>query len=114
MLSPLTEPLVFAMASPGQAPGWANFVPFILILGIFYFLILLPMKRRQKKIEEFQSSLKVGDKVVTTGGMYGEVTRVKDKTVQLQVANNVRIEFARQSIGGYQGQEPIVPESGNA
>jgi preprotein translocase subunit YajC len=46
--------------------------------------------------------------------MYGEVTRVKDKTVQLQVANNVRIEFARQAIGGYQGQEPVVPESGNA
>jgi preprotein translocase subunit YajC len=110
----LTEPLVFAMASPGQAPGWTNFIPFVLILGIFYFLILLPMKRRQKKIEEFQTSLKVGDKVVTTGGMYGEVTRLKDKTVQLQVANNVRIEFARHAIGGYQGQDPVVPESGNA
>ena len=72
------------------------------------------MKRRQKKIEEFQSALKVGDKVVTTGGMYGEVTRLKDKTVQLQVANNVRIEFARHAIGGYQGQDPVVPESGNA
>ena len=110
----LTEPLVFAMASPGQAPGWTNFIPFVLILGIFYFLILMPMKRRQKKIEEFQTSLKVGDKVVTTGGMYGEVTRLKDKTVQLQVANNVRIEFARHAIGGYQGQDPVVPESGNA
>ena len=110
----LTEPLVFAMASPGQAPGWTNFIPFVLILGIFYFLILLPMKRRQKKIAEFQTALKVGDKVVTTGGMYGEVTRLKDKTVQLQVANNVRIEFARHAIGGYQGQDPVVPESGNA
>ena len=114
MLSLLTEPLVFAMASPGQAPGWTSFIPFAFILAIFYFLILQPMKRRQKKIEEFQSALKVGDKVVTTGGMYGEVTRVKDKTVQLQVANNVRIEFARHAIGGYQGQDPIVPESGNA
>jgi preprotein translocase subunit YajC len=113
MLS-LTERVVFAMASPGQAPGWASFVPFALILGIFYFLILLPMKRRQKKIQEFQSALKVGDKVVTTGGMYGEVTRLKEKTVQLQVANNVRIEFARHAIGGYQGQDPVVPEAGNA
>ena len=110
----LTEPHVFAMASPGQAPGWTNFIPFILILGIFYFLILMPMKRRQKKIEEFQTALKVGDKVVTTGGMYGEVTRLKDKTVQLQVANNVRIEFARHAIGGYLGQDPVVPESVNA
>jgi preprotein translocase subunit YajC len=102
------------MASPGQTAGWMQFVPFAMILAIFYFLILLPMKRRQKKIQEFQSALKVGDKVVTTGGMYGEVTRLKDKTVQLQVANNVRIEFSRQAIGGYQGQDPVVPESGNA
>jgi preprotein translocase subunit YajC len=46
--------------------------------------------------------------------MYGEVTRLKEKTVQLQVANNVRIEFARHAIGGYQGQDPVVPEAGNA
>jgi preprotein translocase subunit YajC len=114
MSSLLTGTLVFAMASAGQPPGWAQFVPFAFILAIFYFLILMPMKRRQKKIQEFQAALKVGDKVVTTGGMYGEVTRLKDKTVQLQVANNVRIEFSRQAIGGYQGQEPVVPETGNA
>jgi preprotein translocase subunit YajC len=105
---------VFAMASPGQQPGWTSFVPFALILAIFYFLILLPMKRRQKKIQEFQESLKVGDKVVTTSGIYGEITRLKDKTVQLQIANNVRIELARQAVGGLQGQDPVVPESGHS
>jgi preprotein translocase subunit YajC len=100
------------MASPGQTAGWMQFVPFAMILAIFYFLILLPMKRRQKKIQEFQEGLKVGDKVVTTGGMYGQVTRLGDKSVQIQIANNVRIEIARQAIGGYQGQEPVVPDSG--
>jgi preprotein translocase subunit YajC len=75
---------------------------------IFYFLILLPMKRRQRKVQEFQEALKAGDKVVTTGGIYGEITRVKDKTVQLQIANNVRIEVARHAVGGYQGQDPVV------
>jgi preprotein translocase subunit YajC len=110
----LTEGYVFAMASPGQSPGWVQFVPFAMILAIFYFLILLPMKRRQKKIQEFQESLKVGDKVVTTSGIYGEITRIKDKTLQLQIANNVRIEIARQAIGGLQGQEPVVPESGQS
>jgi preprotein translocase subunit YajC len=110
----LTERFVFAMASPGQSPGWVQFVPFAMILAIFYFLILLPMKRRQKKIQEFQESLKVGDKVVTTSGIYGEITRVKDKTLQLQIANNVRIEIARQAIGGLQGQDPVVPESGQS
>jgi preprotein translocase subunit YajC len=52
-----------------------QFLPFALILGIFYFLILLPMKRRQKKVQEFQTALKVGDKVVTTSGIYGQITR---------------------------------------
>jgi preprotein translocase subunit YajC len=108
----LWDHFVVAMATPGQ-PGWIQFVPFALILLIFYFLILLPMKRRQKKIQEFQESLKVGDKVVTTGGIYGHITRVSDKSVQLQIADKVRIEIARQAIAGYQGQEPVVAEPSN-
>jgi preprotein translocase subunit YajC len=110
----LTERLVVAMASQGQSAGWLQLVPYAIILAIFYFLLLLPMKKRQKKIQEFQEGLKVGDKVITTGGIYGQVTRLGDKSVQVQIANNVRIEVARQAIGGYQGQEPVVPESGTA
>ena len=87
-------------------------IPFALILGIFYFLILLPMKRRQKKIQEFQENLKVGDKIVTTGGIYGKVTRVTDKTLQVEVADRVRIEISRAAVAGYQGQDPVVAESG--
>ena len=105
---------MFAMASPGQPAGWIQFLPFAMILAIFYFLILMPMKRRQKKIQEFQSALKVGDKIVTTSGIYGEITRLKERTVQLQIANNVRIEVARHAIGGLQGQDPVVPEAGSA
>src|ERR687891_278243 len=101
-MSYLFEPFVFAMASPGQQPGWVSFVPFALILGIFYFLILLPMKRRQKKIQEFQDALKVGDKVITTSGIYGQITRLSDKSVQVQIADKVRIEIARQAVAGYQ------------
>src|SRR6185503_7156800 len=88
-------------------------VPFALILGIFYFMILLPMKRRQKKVQEFQESLKVGDKVVTTSGIYGQITRLNEKSVQVQIADKVRIEVARAAIGGYQGQEPVVADSQN-
>ena len=106
------DPVVFAMASPGNPAGLMQFLPFALILIIFYVLILLPMKRRQKKIQDFQEGLKVGDKVVTTGGIYGQVTRLGDKSLQVQIANNVRIEIARQAIGGYQGQEPVVQDSG--
>ena len=85
------------------------------VIGIiFYVLLYMPMQRRQKKVQEFQDSLKVGDKIITTGGIYGQITRVNDKSVQLQVADKVRIEIARASVGGYQGQEPVVAESGNS
>ena len=95
------------------ANGLLQFLPFALILGIFYFMILLPMKRRQKKIQEFQESLKVGDKVVTTSGIYGQITRLNDKSVQVQIADKVRIEVARAAVGGYQGQDPVVADSSN-
>jgi len=75
---------------------------------IFYFIILLPTKQKQKKLEAFLEALKVGDRVVTTGGIYGQVTKVNEASVQLQVANNVRIEVAKASIGGYQGQETLA------
>ena len=106
--------VVFAMGTPGQQPIWVNFVPFAMVLAILYFLILLPMKRQRKKVEDFQTSLKVGDKIVTTGGIYGLVTRVNDHSIQLQIADKVRIEVARAAIGGYQGQEPVVQDQGNA
>ena len=101
-----------AMGNQGQA-GLVQLLPFAIILAIFYFLILVPMKRRQRKIEDFQQALKVGDKVVLTSGIYGHITRLADKSVQVQIADKVRIEVSRAAVGGYQGQEPVVPEQGN-
>lgn len=108
----LFDRVVYAMASSGSPAGLMQFLPFALILAIFYVLILLPMKRRQKKIQEFQDALRVGDKVVMTSGIYGQITKLGDKSIQVQVADKVRIEVARQAIAGYQGQEPVVPDSG--
>jgi preprotein translocase subunit YajC len=105
---------VVAMASPGQgAGGLIQFLPFAIILAIFYFMILMPMKRRQKKVQEFQQALKVGDKIITTSGIYGQITRLNEKSIQVKVADKVQIEVARSAVGGYQGQEPVVTESGN-
>ncbi len=107
------DPLLFALGAPptGPAPSpWLQLIPFVLILGIFYFVMILPMRKRQQKVQEFQGSLKVGDKVITSGGIFGAITKVSDNSVQLQVANNVRIEVSRPAIVGYQGQEPVVPE----
>jgi preprotein translocase subunit YajC len=102
------------MSSLGDFSQILAFLPFALIIAIFYFLILMPMQRRQKKVQEFQDSLKAGDKIVTTSGIYGQITKVNDKSVQLQIADKVRIELARASVGGYQGQDPVVQESGNS
>lgn len=112
-MRPVFESLLLAMAPPGSSSPLVQLIPFALILGIFYFLILLPMKRRQKKIQEFQDSLKVGDKIVTTSGLYGRVTRVNDKTLQVEVADRVRVEMSRAAVAGYQGQDPVIQESGN-
>jgi preprotein translocase subunit YajC len=102
-------PKLLAMAAPSQGSpsAWLQFVPFVLVLAIFYFIILLPMKKRQQKVQDFLSALKVNDRVITSGGMYGTITKIGDASVQLQVANNVRIEVSRAAIVGYQGQEPV-------
>ena len=102
--------LVLAMGAPPGAGvnPLVQLVPILLVFAIFYFIILLPTKRKQKKLEEFLDSLKVGDRVVTTGGIYGSVTKVNDKSVQLQIANNVRVEVSRNAIVGYQGQDALV------
>lgn len=100
---------VFAMATPSDGGGgWVQFVPFVLVIGIFYFVILVPMQRKQKKVQQFQQSLKVGDRVITTGGIFGDITKVSDESVQLQIADKVRINISRAAIGGYQGQAAVV------
>lgn len=107
---------IAAMAQPTQ--GQPNFLvqllPVAMIGAIFYFIILLPVRRRQKKVEEFQADLKVGDKVVTTSGIYGVIAKVGEKSVHVQIADKVRIEMSRASVGGYQGKDPVVAESGSS
>jgi preprotein translocase subunit YajC len=101
-------PLFALGAAPEGGSAWLQFVPFALVLAIFYFIILLPMKRKQQKVQEFLDNLKVNDRVVTTGGIYGVITRLGEQSVQLQIADKVRIEVSKAAIGGIQGQAPVV------
>ena len=100
--------LALAASPDGQVNPLIQLVPFALVLAIFYFVILMPMKKRQKKVQEFLSALKVGDKVVTSGGIYGEIAKMGEDAVQLQIAPNVRVDVSRAAIVGYQGQAPVV------
>ena len=112
----MTVSFVLAMAAPSQgAPSvWVQLLPFALVLAIFYFIILLPMKRKQQKVADFLAALKVGDQVVTSGGLYGTITRVGDQAVQVQIAERVRVDISRNAVVGYQGQEPVAPDGGGA
>jgi preprotein translocase subunit YajC len=108
-----TQRLLLALGAPadgGSVSPWVQLVPFALVLAIFYFIILMPMRRRQKKVEEFLQNLKVGDKVITSGGLYGSITRLGEPSLQLQVAEKIRVEIARSAIIGFQGQEPVAGE----
>ena len=104
-------PFLLAMGtSPqGGASPFIQFIPFVLVLAIFYFVMVLPMRRKQQKVQAFLDALKVGDRVVTSGGIFGSITRINDQAVQLQIADKVRVDISRAAIVGYQGQEPVVP-----
>jgi preprotein translocase subunit YajC len=101
----------FAMGASDQGGSpWLQLVPFVLVLGIFYFIILLPMRKKQQKVQNFLDSLKVGDKIITTGGIHGLVTRITGDVVQVQIADKVRIDVSKAAVGGLQGQ-PLVQDA---
>jgi preprotein translocase subunit YajC len=69
-----------------------SFLPIILIIAVFYFFMIRPQQKRQKEIKKQRESMQVGDKVVTSGGIYGKVKEIKDNAVIVEIAENVRIK----------------------
>ncbi len=95
---------LLAMAPPPQGGDAGSslistLIMFALIIGIFYFLILRPQQKRQKERQKLLDTVKKGDRVVTNGGLHGTVAGLDEKTVLLQVADNVKMKFERSSIG---------------
>ena len=91
---------------PGQPGGIALFLPLILIMVIFYFLMILPAQRKQKKVTEMLQALKNGDKVITNAGIYGTIVGLEPDAVQLRVADQVKMKIARSAIAGLQAEAP--------
>jgi len=90
---------LLAVQSNSGSMGWLGFAPLILIFAIFYFLLILPQQRRQKKWQQMLGELKTGDKVVTSGGIRGTIVALKDDYLHLRVPpHNLRLEVSRASV----------------
>jgi preprotein translocase subunit YajC len=99
---------LLAMQASGSM-GWLGFAPLIFIFAIFYFLLIMPQQRRQKKWQQMLSELKTGDKVVTSGGLRGTIVSIKEDAVQLRVPpDNLRLEITRGSIVSVGGDEGLA------
>jgi preprotein translocase subunit YajC len=93
--------ILFAAQSPA-GNGLIAFLPLAIIMVIFYVLLILPAQRRQKKTQAMLSELKTGDKVVTTGGLYGTIVALDGDAVQLRIADQVKVKVARSAVAGIQ------------
>lgn len=98
--------LLLMAQAPAQPSGIALFLPLVLIMVIFYFLMIMPAQRRQKKVAEMLRNLKTGDKVITNGGMYGTIVGLDDDSVQLRIAEQVKVKVSRAAIAGLQAEPP--------
>ncbi|MBV9928885.1 MAG: preprotein translocase subunit YajC [Acidobacteria bacterium] len=83
-------------------------MPFLLIFGVFYFLIIVPQRKRQKALSDMVSALKPGDKVITSGGIYATVKQVKERSLLVMSADKSLLEISRASVSGMQGEEEEV------
>ena len=82
----------------GMDQQWTSILMMVAIFAIFYFFMIRPQQKRQKEIRRFRESLKVGDKIVTAGGIYGKIKELNDTTVLIEIAENVRIKVDKASV----------------
>ena len=87
-----------------QAPsgGLLTFLPLVIIMVVFYVMLILPAQRRQKKTNAMLASLKTGDRVLTSGGIYGTIVGLEGEAVQLRIADQVKVKVVRSAITGVQ------------
>jgi len=104
--------IAYAMGTGGEAGGQAGgmgaFVPLILMFVIFYFLLIRPQQKKQKLQREMIGSLKKGDRVITTGGLYGKITGITDTVATLEISDKVRVKVVRANIAGKADTEKVT------
>ncbi len=88
------------MAQGQPLGGLTSLVPLVIMLGIFYFLLIAPMRKRQKQQEQMIAGLKAGDRVLTAGGIYGTIVGIKDDRLTLRIADQVKVDVSKSSVSG--------------
>ena len=109
----LTENIAYAMG-PGGAGGeggggFSTFIPLILMFVIFYFLLIRPQQKKSKELRQMISSLKKGDRIITTGGLHGRITGLSDTTLTVEIADKVRVKVSRGNVGAL-SQPSVQPQ----
>ena len=103
--------LAFAMGTqPGGGQGgsqFMSFLPIILIFVIFYFLLIRPQQRRSKEHRNLLSNLKEGDQILTSGGIYGKITGIKDDKITVEISDKVRVKVNRGHIAAVTRQDVV-------
>jgi preprotein translocase subunit YajC len=94
-----TLPMMAQAAGPGAL---MQIAPIVLMFGIIYVLLFLPAQRRQKKTQEMINSLKNGDKVITNGGIFGTIVGIEGDSIQLRIADQVKVKILRSAVTGLQ------------
>ena len=90
--------MLLAQAGAPASSTWVQFVPMLLILVVFYFLLVAPMRKRQRELQTMIAGLQKGDRVVTNGGLHGEIAGVESAVVILKVADQVKVRVSRSAI----------------
>ena len=79
--------------------------PLLIVFGIYYFIVILPTRNKQKKVQSMIDNLKVGDKVITSSGIYGTIAGLREDRIQLRVAENVKLDMSRNAVTAFQSPD---------
>jgi preprotein translocase subunit YajC len=96
---------ILLMMFQGGLGALGGLVPMLLIIAVFYVLLIRPQQKRQKELQQTISQLKTGDRIVTTGGIIGTITTVRDTSLLIRSADKSILEIARSAVAGIEGEE---------
>jgi preprotein translocase subunit YajC len=97
---------LFLQTTAEQSNPLGFVLTLLVIFGIYYGIVIYPTRRNQKKVQNMIDSLKVGDKVITSSGIYGTIAGLREDRIQLRVAENVKVEMSRNAVTAFQNPDP--------